>query len=311
MTGQIRMEPVRRSDLPHLGDPDFAAFTRYQDVLRRRATERGPEGKPGFLPNPVPERLLFLMAEMANRAPRAQGGHPITDEYRAAEGRRSEVPWKIHIVTEERNPGLIREIADDVRSAEQDLRRDGGTMVPTDSHRGVPRSRENALTTPRYDELDVPQNRRTYFDTSALVTADVLETAPAALFFELTGLFNTRAEVAARISAPFAGNLLFSNQLDNVGVGGAVLAALGTVLMASSYEGDGGPWLRSAFFADPGVAENQIKSKLGFGLWSDFVGVMVVGFVDDPTPPKRDRLDNILFHTEKEGVLTVEYPSDA
>lgn len=183
----------------------------------------------------------------------------------AAPSSKNAQPWRMHVVTDRAELGRL---ADSVEHA------DGASeYVPHDPATGQPR--------PAYV-------------STVRESAQVLRDVSAAIFMENRGLFSNGRTGLASASQPALVGSLVGFGLEMIGIG----AAVENMWLAAEALG-----VRVAFMGDVAIAEDAIRDRLKIA--GDLVGVLALGFSDEPLPPRRQTLDeydadHVVWH-ELEG----------
>ncbi len=169
----------------------------------------------------------------------------------AAPSSKNARPWRFHVVDDRM---LLGELAHAATTAEG-----ADTYVPRDPRTGV---------------------IRTDWPSSVAESAATLAAVPTAIFVENLGEFSFgRATLASVPSERLIGSLV-GYTFEAMGIGAAVIS----MWLAANSLG-----IQASFMGDICVAEEEIKSKLGFQ--HDFVGVLGLGYSDLAVPPDRVSYD--------------------
>ena len=170
-------------------------------------------------------------------------------------------PWRLHVVTHKKT--LMR-LADAIQTA-----KGADTYVPVDPETGV---------------------ARTDWDSTVSESAEVLRSAPLAVFVENRGEFSRGRTTLAGVPPEHLSAALVGYTFEIVGIG----AAIQNMWLAAEDNG-----LRGVFMGDVLVAESAIASCLD--LRSDLVGVLALGYSDaSPWTERFYEDDRIVWHPRQE-----------
>lgn len=160
---------------------------------------------------------------------------------------------------------VLDEIADHVQSA-KDINR----YTPIDPVTGLPRQ----------------------WSSTVAESAQVLREVGVGLFVENIGAFSGGRQNVANAQEAFRNSAIAGYSFEMVGLG----AMVQNMWLSAHAQGLGG-----VFMGDVGVAETSIQRQLGFT--GDLVGVLALGYTDQPPYDKQLRADTVVFHTTgEEGI---------
>lgn len=170
-------------------------------------------------------------------------------------------PWRFHVFAD---PAVLRDIADEMRTSPE-----RHAYVPHDPVTGRPRAE---------------------YQSTVVDSADVLASAPCAIFIENLGAFSRGRRTLLAVPTEALAASLAGYAFELVGVG----AALANMWIAANSLG-----LAAAFMGDVVIAEESLRPRLD--LVGDLIGVFIMGFSDQPpTPPMDTRSlpqhDRIVWH---------------
>lgn len=159
----------------------------------------------------------------------------------------------------------LDEIADHVQSA-----KDANRYTPIDPETGLPRQ----------------------WSSTVAESAQVLREVGVGLFVENVGAFSGGRRNVAGAQEAYRNSAIAGYSFEMIGLG----AMVQNMWLSAHAQGLGG-----VFMGDVGVAEKDIQQQLGFN--GDLVGVLALGYTEQPPYDKQLRADTVVFHTTgEEGI---------